>query len=130
MLPPTAYKKMLKGYSDDAEIVRRGFQAKISSHRCIICCATDHSEDQCTDSATYEYLCKYPLCDERSHKMYHCPAMTQRCDLCGELGHDDSRHSEPNFDVLTGWVTSRHFARRHQYFNLVNAKEVASEIFL
>ena len=124
------YKKMLRGYTDDEKIVLQGFQARTPSHRCIICGAANHSEEECEDPATHEYRCKYPLCDERNHKTYHCPSMTQRCSKCKELGHDESRHFEENFDVLSGLVTTHYFARKHQYLNIINAKEVASKIFL
>ena len=120
------YRQSLQGFKDDAKIVIAGFRAKIISHRCIICEATSHTVSECEESLP-DYLCQYPLCDVRTHKTYHCPSMSQRCQECQELGHDESRHSEENFDVLMASITCRYFARKHQFFNMVNAKDVAAK---
>ena len=122
------FRESLRGYKDDAKIVIRGFRLKVASHRCIICEACSHTESDCSVPLP-DYLCKYPLCDVRTHKTFHCPSMTQRCYECNELGHDESRHSEEKFDVLTAWRTCRHFARKHQYFNMVNAKDTAAKVY-
>ena len=109
-------------------VIIQNFKAIPFPHGCPDCHSYDHLPGACDQEEILLYSCQYPLCGKEDHTMVDCPTLVNQCQVCGLMGHLDTRHQDKDFDILTGWITFKGYATKHRFAGLVFYWEILSKL--